>query len=136
MRSYFLFRFPISSQPSRSLDMALDELIALIVAIDNEDVKESRTSLLLLVLSLSSSTLISCLCLLSLVIPVLKKADVPIGKGKGKDQTGDASASSSSAVAPPPPSSTQLLTTFMNDGKDPLDLLHPYEKTVGYLYIL
>ncbi|GAA5843121.1 hypothetical protein JCM5353_007204 [Sporobolomyces roseus] len=91
--------------------MAIDELIALIVATDNEDVKES-------------------------LIPVLKKADVPVGKGKGKDQTGDASASSSSAVAPPPPSSTQLLTSFMNDGKDPLDLLHPYEKTVGYLYIL
>jgi len=72
------------------------------------------------------------------VIPALKKADAPTsassGKGKGKDQSGDAAAStSSSAVAAP---STQVLTSSMNDGKDPLDLLHPYEKTVGYLYIL
>ncbi|GAA5840470.1 hypothetical protein JCM3766R1_000296 [Sporobolomyces carnicolor] len=94
--------------------MTLDDIVALIVGTDDQDVKET-------------------------LLPAFKKLDQPTsGKGKGKDSApaaDEGGASSSNGAATTTPAS-QVLAGAFSDGKDPLDMLRPEDKTVGYLYIL
>ncbi|GAA5962861.1 hypothetical protein JCM3765_005896 [Sporobolomyces pararoseus] len=104
--------------------MTLDDIVALIVGTDDQDVKET-------------------------LLPALKKFEqsAASGKGKGKDaavateQTGGASSSSSNGAAPSAPPSAPApagnpLAAMLSDGKDPLEILRPENNTVGYLHIL
>ncbi|GAA5977760.1 hypothetical protein JCM5350_006171 [Sporobolomyces pararoseus] len=103
--------------------MTLDDIVALIVGTDDQDVKET-------------------------LLPALKKFEQSgtSGKGKGKDsaaateQSGGASSSSSNGAAPSAPSTAAApsfgLAGMLSDGKDPLEMLRPENSTVGYLHIL
>ncbi|GAA6016135.1 hypothetical protein JCM11491_000678 [Sporobolomyces phaffii] len=101
--------------------MTIDDIVALIVGTDYDDVKET-------------------------LLPALKKAEqqqTASGKGKGKDATppppqpdaGDGAASNAAAAGPAPPAGHVLAGT-LQDGRDPLDALRPEQHCVGYLYIL
>lgn len=100
--------------------------------------------LLLHSLSLTSHEPLSLSRPLETVLPVLKKLDQPgTGKGKGKDATaatseGEGSSSSNANGAAPSAlsASSHVLVGRLADGKDPLEMLRPESKTVGYLHIL
>ncbi|GAA5900133.1 uncharacterized protein JCM6883_006098 [Sporobolomyces salmoneus] len=99
--------------------MTLDDIVALIVGTDDQDVKDT-------------------------LLPALKKLDQPSssGKGKGKDATqsaggeGQQEGASSSSTSSSAPQSQHVLAGKLSNGKDPLEVLRPESKTVGYLYIL
>ncbi|GAA6043946.1 hypothetical protein JCM8097_000918 [Rhodosporidiobolus ruineniae] len=82
------------------------------------------------------------------LIPALKKLDKAAESatsstgGRGSSSRGGASTSSTSAGAAASGAqggaggAAHLLEGMMKDGQDPLDVLDPRERTVGYLYIL
>jgi hypothetical protein len=140
----------------------LDTVIAQIAGTAPSDVEKQRA--LPLLLSPPRPHQLTPLTPRSPVVPLFKKLDKAAEQASTRTATATAAtsrsrgaaSSSSSTSAPPPSTSTStaststsataapappaapshLLQGLLSNGQDPLDVLSPYQHSIGYLYVL